>query len=171
MIKNFWAWYERHLVFNISLALFLFLLQIIHLYWLGGHVIAHRLTGESYFELSGLWYYLIIVVDYTEIPALITTSLIYINELRKGYKLSSVIYLLLLLSQFLHLFWITDEFVVDSFTQVTHQTLLPAWLAWIAILIDYLEVPVMIDTARRLVVAVNQRQLSAVAEALKEKNG
>ncbi len=169
MMQKFWDWYERHLVLNISIALFLFLLQIVHLYWLGSDVIAQKLSGHSYFHLTGWWYYLILFVDYTEIPALITTALIYVNELRKQFSYKNVLYLLLLASQILHIYWITDEFIVETFINSTHQTLLPAWLAWVAILIDYLEVPVIIDTARRLVLALQQRKLSSVAQALKEE--
>ena len=110
-------------------------------------------------------------MDYTEIPALITTGLIYVNELRKGYRLSSLIYLLLLATQILHIFCITDEFIMDSFVQVARQTVLPVWLAWVAILIDYLEVPVMIDTSRRLMAALKRRQLTAMAQALQENHG
>ena len=36
---------------------------------------------------------------------------------------------------------------------------LPAWLAWVAILIDYLELPVIFDTLKRLATAVRQRRL------------
>ncbi len=168
MVQRFWNWYEKHLILNISVALFLFLLQIIHLYWLGGHVISERLTGQSHVNFTGIWYYLILIVDYTEIPALISTALIYINELRKGYTFKNVFYLLLLLSQVLHIFWITDEYVVEVFTANVTVSHFSGITAWIAILIDYLEVPVIIDTVRRLYIALKQKQLTAVQQALKE---
>jgi len=49
----------------------------------------------------------------------------------------------------LHLFWITDEFVIEQFARMGERaTLLPLWLAWLAIAIDYLELPVIYDTIR-----------------------
>ena len=72
---RFWRWYERTYVLNISIALGLFLLQIIHLIWLFGQVVWAKLFGVPLFELSGVWHWLIIAVDYTEIPALVSVAL------------------------------------------------------------------------------------------------
>ena len=60
-------------------------------------------------------------------------------------------------SQWLHIFWITDEFVVES--NESQATVLPAWLAYAAILIDYLELPVIADTVRKTVVALRGARL------------
>lgn len=144
-LKRFWAWYERHYTLTVGLTAGLFLLQIVHLYWLGMHVVALRLLGESYFTLTPWWQFLIIIVDYTEIPALISTSILYIYELQKRFSWKAILFLIMLNSQWLHLFWITDEFVLDQFSG-RPDTILPVWLAWVAIMIDYLEVPVIIDT-------------------------
>lgn len=147
----FWAWYERNYTLNLVFSLGLFLLQLVHLFWLATNVIATRLIGVPFFEFTGIWQYLIIAVDYTEIPALISVSLIYINELRKRFNWKSVMYLVFLNTQWLHLFWITDELVLHTFLGQAHGgTVLPAWLAWLAIMIDYLEVPVIIDTFRKV---------------------
>jgi hypothetical protein len=148
MLEKFWAWYERTYVLNLTIAFGLFLLQMVHLVWLTGDVVWARLFGEEIFHLHGGPELLIALVDYTEIPAIISVSLVYINELRKAWSASSLLYLIFLNSQWLHLFWITDEFVVDAFS-ATGTTVLPLWLAWVAILIDYLEVPVMLDTAKK----------------------
>ena len=67
---------------------------------------------------------------------------------RRGFALKPVLFLLFLNSQWLHIFWITDEFVVAS-NQNANTGSLPAWLAYVAILIDYLELPVMYDTLKR----------------------
>lgn len=135
---------------NIGFATGLFILQLVHLYWLATDVIAFRLIGESIFSPSAFWEYGIIAVDYTEIPALIAVSLVYINDVRKkGFRWSSLFFLLLLNSQWLHLFWITDEFIVSQWIEGRSGTILPGWLAWVAIMIDYLELPVMVDTVRR----------------------
>lgn len=150
MFDKFWAWYNKHLTLNISVAAGLFVLQLIHLTWLTLHVVLYRLTGTSFWDPSPFWQNIIIVVDYTEIPALFGTSLIYINEIRQnGFRIKPTWYLFALNIQFLHIFWITDEFVAQTFIPSVHGQpvlTLPAWLAWIAILIDYLELPVIFET-------------------------
>jgi hypothetical protein len=154
MWRAFWAWYERTYTVNVSVALALFLIQIVHLIWLFGEVVWAQLTGTPLFTFSGVWEAVIVLVDYTEIPALLSVSLIYINELRKGWHTKSALYLLFLNSQWLHIFWITDEFVVTSFN--AGGTVLPLWLAWLAIAIDYLEVPVMVDTLKKFFAAMRE---------------
>ncbi|MEK7627983.1 MAG: hypothetical protein AAB421_01025 [Patescibacteria group bacterium] len=169
MMKSFWDWYERTYTLNLSIALGLFLLQIVHLIWLFGAVVWTNAFGAPLFELTGIWQTIIVFVDYTEIPALLSVSLIYIHELRSGWRPKTALYLGLLLVQLLHMFWITDEFVLDVFIASGHGTVLPAWLAWVAILIDYLEVPVIFDATRRLMVALKEKKgLAGVKDALKE---
>lgn len=158
--KKFWHWYEKYYLLNIALAALLFTLQLIHLYWLTAHVVAHRLLGQSFFDTAGIWQTLIVLVDYTEIPALFTTSLVYLNELRQKSNFKSVLYLILINSQFLHLFWITDEFVVEQLAQTARETILPFWLAWLAIAIDYLELPVIFDTLKKFIVVLRQRKFN-----------
>jgi len=168
--QTFWAWYERHYVLNVSIAAGLFLLQLIHLFWLGGEVIVLRAFGESLFEFTGIWEKIIVLVDYTEIPAIFTMTLVYIDGWRRGNKWNAVLMLLLLHSQWLHIFWITDEFVITAFSEAG-KTVLPAWLAWAAILIDYLEVPVVVDTLIKLGRAVREKKgLVGVREALDEES-
>jgi hypothetical protein len=156
--SGFWAWYERNYVLNIAFASALFLLQLAHLTWLGADPIATRLTDHSLFSLHGLLQYLIWFVDYSEIPALVAVSLVYVNELRRGFSWKALLFLLFLNSQWLHIFWITDEYVAGELGGNSASTL-PAWLAWVAILIDYLELPVIFDTLKRLATAVRQRRL------------
>ncbi len=152
MIGDFWAWYERHYTLNIAVASGLFVLQVIHLVWLGGQPLWTKVFGEPLFTLHGAAQWAIVLVDYTEIPALLSVSLVYVHELRRGFAWRPIVFLALLNSQWLHLFWITDEFVVT--TNQSQDTSLPAWLAYVAILIDYLELPVMADTIRKAVVSV-----------------
>ena len=160
----FWAWYERHYVLNVGIASVLFLLQLVHLYWLAAEPISLRLVDESFFSPSGLLQYLIFFIDYTEIPALVAVSLLYVNELRQGFSWGPVLFLLLLNSQWLHIFWITDEYVANELAGDATSTSLPAWLAWIAILIDYLELPVIYDTLKRLTIAIRERRLGELAQ-------
>ena len=65
-------------------------------------------------------------------------------------------------SQWLHIFWITDEYVAAELGGSSNAAL-PGWLAWVAILIDYLELPVIFDTLKRLATAVRERRLPATA--------
>jgi hypothetical protein len=103
---------------------------------------------HSLWDVSNFWQYIIILVDYTEIPAIVSVSLVYINDLRKGYNFKTLLYLIFLNIQWLHIFWITDEFVVSSFKN-SGDTYLPVWLVWVAIFIDYLEIPVIIETIKK----------------------
>ncbi len=168
-LQTFFDWYERHYTLNISLAALLFMLQLVHLYWLSADVIAQRLVGESYFSPDGIFYYAILIIDYTEIPALLSVSLIYINELRKGWSWKAILFLLFLNSQWLHIFWITDEFVTAEFSGETTQSSLPIWLAWVAIMIDYLELPVIYDTLKKFAISVREQRVGAfLREDLRE---
>lgn len=150
--NRFWQWYERHYAVHVGIGAGLFILQLVHLFWLATNVVLPRLFGgDTYWQVTPFWQDVIIFVDYTEIPALFSASLLYIHSLTKRFNSKDLLYLLLVNSQWLHLFWITDEFVVEQFTGAAHSTLLPVWLAWIAIIIDYLELPVIYDTIKRFI--------------------
>lgn len=64
-----------------------------------------------------MWEILIVLADYLEIPALISTSLVYLREFRQKFNYKDIWFLLAINAQWLHIFWITDEFVVDQFTE------------------------------------------------------
>lgn len=166
LASAFWRWYERHYVLNLGAATGLFLLQVIHLYWLSADVVAVRLVGQSFFDPEGPLRWAILLIDYTEIPALVGVSLVYLNELRESFSWRSVLFLAFLNSQWLHILWITDEFVVASFSGEA-AVAIPTWLAWVAIGIDYLELPVMVDTVRKLVTSLRRgtRTVEARTEA------
>ncbi len=167
--KGFWGWYERHYSVILWGTTLLFLLQVVHLYWLGTHVVLHRLFGWDIWNPSALLQNLIILVDYTEVPALISTSALYLFELRKKFSWKAVAFLVMLNSQWLHLFWITDEFVVNQFAGRA-DTILPGWLAWVAIMIDYLEVPVIVDTFIKSGRALKKGGVQAAMEEIKERD-
>jgi hypothetical protein len=169
LFNSFWKWYNRNLALTTGIAAGLFVLQLVHLSWLGLHVIALKALGHSLWSPSPFWENIIIIVDYTEIPALVSTSLVYINELqKKGFKLKPAWYLFSLAVQLLHMFWITDTFVLQNFTGKGPGVLFPEWLAWTAILIDYLEVPVIIETFKKFFEALEKGDLEKVAGAFKE---
>lgn len=167
MSRDFWRWYERHYTLNVAIATVLFGLQFVHLTWLTGQPLADRALGDPLFDLEGPLRWLVILVDYTEISALVSVSLVYIHQLRSGARLKPILYLFLLNTQWLHIFWITDEFVVSS--GAGEATALPAWLAWIALLIDYLELPVMYDTLKRLIGSLREDGLDAFRRRPEER--
>lgn len=142
---NFWKWYESKYKIITIVTTGLFLLQIVHLYWLTTNVVFLRAFGYAFWSPSSFWQTVIALVDYTEIPAIITSSILYIHQFRKGIKWRSVFFLFLINTQWLHLFWITDEIIYAQFTGAALVSL-PVWLSWCAIMIDYLELPVMVDT-------------------------
>jgi len=147
MVKKFWSWYKENLLLNQAIVAVLFGWQILHLFWLTTHVVAEKFLGYPFFNPSESYQFLLIIADYFEIPALISGTLLYFYALKEGSVKKNLTFILLINSQWLHLFWITDEFVIDSFGH-RESTILPFWLAWVAIFIDYLELPVIYDTMR-----------------------
>lgn len=120
-------WLER-------LAAVLFFTQIVHLVWMSTYAIPLQWGSPPLWEPPEAP---LALADYLEIPAIVSTSILYIRT--RNWKM-----LLLVNVQLFHIFWITDEFVLNR------GTLNPV-LAWIAIVIDYLELPVIVDTVRRAV--------------------
>ena len=155
LLRQLSNWYEKHYTINVGIAAFLFVWQVVHLYWLTTDVVFLKLFGTSFFDAKGLWEYILIVVDYTEIPALISTSIIYIHGLTKKFVWKNIWFLIFINSQWLHLFWITDEFVIKQFS--SEVATLPLWLAWFAIFIDYLELPVIYDTLKKFFVSLRKK--------------
>ena len=148
-LQKFWDWYERQYHLNTTLVAIIFSWQLVHLYWLTTTVVIPRLTGIRFFNPSPLFEFLLIIVDYTEIPALLSATVLYLHALQKKFSYKPLLFILLVNSQWLHLFWITDEFVLEQFTATSVG--LPLWLAWVAIMIDYLELPVIADTIYKAV--------------------
>lgn len=150
-VLSFW---EKYQSLNLKIAFFLMSLQVLHLYWLTADVVLKMIAGDSYFGLPSTLLPLFVLVDYIEIPALISGITFYSFSLMRKTKTNrdlavNTIFLSLLATQIIHIFWITDEVVYESFFGGDLLTF-PIYLAWVAILIDYLEIPVMIDLFRRL---------------------
>ncbi|MBX4200815.1 hypothetical protein KW786_01670 [Candidatus Parcubacteria bacterium] len=153
LFRKIREFYDKNYTLFTGITAGVFLLQIVHLFWLTTHVVSFRLFGMSFFDPNAFWQFVIVVVDYLEIPAIISTSIIYIFSLGRKFNKKDLFLLLLLNTQWLHIFWISDEFVVDMFTGTASSTILPFWLAWVAIGIDYLELPVMYDTTKKFLVS------------------
>jgi hypothetical protein len=142
-ILDFWTKYES---LNLKITFILISLQILHLYWLTADVVLQRIAGESYLGLPRILLPLFIIVDYVEIPALVSGITFYLFSIfkRRSHSRKNVVFLLLLAIQVIHIFWITDEVVYESLLD-NDLVIFPVYAAWTAILIDYLEIPVMVD--------------------------
>jgi len=151
MFQRFWEWYQRHYLLNLSIATFLFLFQLFHLYWLFTDVVLIKITGQSYFAFPNIWGMISTFLDYSEIPAIISTSVLYIHLLRQKWAAKNFLYLLFINIQWIHILWITDEIIVERFATHIEFFHWPLVAAWLAIAIDYFELPVIYDTAKRLV--------------------
>jgi hypothetical protein len=151
-IINFYLRYQN---INLKISFILISLQILHLYWLTTDVVIYRLTGIDYFiELSD-FILLFIIIDYIEIPALVSGIIYYFFALiydkkEKEKRIKNTVLLILLAIQSIHIFWITDEIVYSTFVG-SDLIYMPEYFAWIAILIDYLELPVIYDLLKRIV--------------------
>jgi hypothetical protein len=151
-IINFYLRYQN---INLKISFILISLQLLHLYWLTTDVVIYRLTGIDYFiELSD-FILLFIIIDYIEIPALVSGIIYYFFALiydkrEKEKRIKNTVLLILLAIQSIHIFWITDEVVYSTFVG-SDLIYMPEYFAWIAILIDYLELPVIYDLLKRII--------------------
>jgi hypothetical protein len=131
-ISNF---YERYECIGLRITFVLIYLQVIHLFWLTTFVI----LDAPQFTL-GIPPIVFAAIDYLEIPALISGMVFYILSLHTHRNKKDILFVALLGVQFFHILWITDAFVYMSF-KFNAMT----WLAWIAVFVDFLEVPIIID--------------------------
>jgi hypothetical protein len=159
-LVGFWHRYEN---VNLKIAFVLISLQLIHLYWLTADVVIQRIIGESILGVpqgSPLFIFFIII-DYIEIPALVAGLTYYALSIYKHEKGSAknVLLLAMLAIQVFHIFWITDEIVYDTFFGSSSSAVeIPYYAAWVAILIDYLELPVIADLFYKTIVKGERRQ-------------
>ena len=158
-LVGFWHTYEN---LSLKIAFVLISLQLIHLYWLTADVVIQRITGESMIGVphgSPLFIFFIII-DYIEIPALVAGLTYYALSIYKHEKgsVKNALLLSMLAIQVFHIFWITDEVVYDSFFGSASSAVeIPYYAAWVAILIDYLELPVIADLFYRTIVKGERR--------------
>jgi hypothetical protein len=154
----FWHRYES---LNLKVAFVLISLQLVHLYWLTADVVIKRIAGDSSPGLSqsGPLFLFFIVIDYIEIPALVAGLTYYALSIYKHEKGSAknALLLAMLAVQVFHIFWITDEVVYEAFFGSASAVEIPYYAAWMAILIDYLELPVIADLFYRTIVKSKRR--------------
>ena len=158
-LVGFWHRYEN---LNLKIAFVLISLQLIHLYWLTADVVIQRITGESVLgvQQGSPLFIFFIIIDYVEIPALIAGLTYYTLSIYKHEKRATknVLLLSMLAIQVFHIFWITDDVVYDSFFGSASDSVeIPYYAAWVAILIDYLELPVIFDLFYRTIVKGERR--------------
>ena len=158
-LVGFW---QRYAHLNLKIVFVLISLQLIHLYWLTADVVIQRITGESILGVphgSPLFIFFIII-DYIEIPALVAGLTYYALRIynHESSSAKNAILLSMLAIQVFHIFWITDDVVYDSFFGSPSGSVeIPYYAAWIAILIDYLELPVIADLFYRTIVKGERR--------------
>jgi hypothetical protein len=145
-LVRFWHKYEN---LNLKIAFVLISLQLIHLYWLTADVVVKRITGNSAFGLtqSHPLFMFFIVIDYIEIPGLVAGMTYYALSIyrQETGAIKNTLLLAMLVVQVFHIFWITDEVVYSTFFESSSAVEIPYYAAWVAILIDYLELPVIGD--------------------------
>ena len=158
-LVGFWRRYEG---LNLRVAFILISLQLVHLYWLTADVVVKRITGDSAMGLTldGPVLVFFIVIDYIEIPALVAGLTYYALSVYKREKtIKNALLLAMLAVQVFHIFWITDEVVYDTFFGTSSALAIPYYAAWIAILIDYLELPVIADLFYKTIVKGERRSV------------
>lgn len=156
-LVGFWRRYES---LNLKIALILISLQLVHLYWLTADIVIKRITGDSAMGLTvgGPLLVFFIVIDYIEVPALVAGLTYYgLSIYRREKRAKNALLFTMLVVQVFHIFWITDEVVYDTFFGASSAVEIPYYAAWIAILIDYLELPVIADLFYRTIVKGERR--------------
>lgn len=154
---GFWHRYES---LNLKIAFVLISLQLLHLYWLTADVVIKRITGDSALGLTldGPLLVFFIIIDYVEIPALVAGLTYYaLSVYKRENSAKNALLLVMLAVQVFHIFWITDEVVYDTFFGTSSAVEIPYYAAWIAILIDYLELPVIADLFYKTIVKGKRR--------------
>ena len=147
-IIEFWDRYEN---LNLRIAFILMSLQLVHIYWLTTDIVINRVSGHEILHgissASGsqdqIFLLFMVAIDYIEVPAIVAGSTYYLLSILKYRKRKTVaakntLFLAMLAAQMLHIFWLTDE-IVHNMVEFSY------YAAWIAIVIDYLELPVIAD--------------------------
>lgn len=160
-IQKLVAFWHRYENLNLKIAFVLISLQLIHLYWLTADVVIKRIAGDSSPGLSqsGALFIFFIIIDYVEIPALVAGLAYYALSIYKKseHSVKNALLLAMLAVQVFHIFWITDEVVYETFFGSSSAIEIPYYAAWAAILIDYLELPVIVDLFYRAIIRGGKR--------------
>ena len=155
MVQKLVAFWHRYENLNLKIAFVLISLQLIHLYWLTADVVIKRIAGDSSPGLSqtGALFVFFIIIDYVEIPALVAGITYYALSIYKKdeHSIKNALLLAMLAVQVFHIFWITDEVVYETFFGSSSAVEIPNYAAWVAILVYYIELPVIADLFYRAI--------------------
>ncbi|MBI4894678.1 MAG: hypothetical protein HY833_03005 [Candidatus Aenigmarchaeota archaeon] len=151
VLKRILKFCERYEKAGTKVAFFLIALQLVHLVWLTTDIVLVKLLPGQMPLFPRALEPVQAVIDYLEIPGLFAAVTIYVMGMVRTGRISPKNALLtaLLLVQFVHLFWITDEVVYEVLLE-SDLVEIPAPVAWVAIMIDYLELPVIFDLFKRV---------------------
>ena len=140
MLEPIIKFYTKWENLGLKVTFVLVSLQVVHLFWLTTFVVFNDPSLTLYIPPV-----LFVVIDYIEIPALVSGIVYYSLSFASGRSKKDILFISLLLVQGVHILWITDAFIYMSFkfNQMT-------WLAWIAVFIDYLELAVVWDLWKRI---------------------
>jgi hypothetical protein len=151
LVQKFIDFYHHYETLSLKITFILMSLQLLHLYWLTTDVVLQKIFGQSFFVVPKNLLPLFVVIDYIEIPALVSGIIFYLYNIRSDeHSKKSYLFLGMLGVQVIHIFWITDDVVYSSFFKSSFVQI-PSLLAWIAILIDYLELPVIGDLFYKII--------------------
>jgi hypothetical protein len=149
VLKNILRFCEKYNHITTRIAFFLISLQIVHLTWLTTDIVLVKLfEGQEPLFPKSLEP-VQAIIDYMEIPGIFAGAVIYLTAMtRRRESVKNALFLSLLLIQIIHIFWITDEVVYEVLLN-SDLIDLPETVAWIAIMIDYMELPVIFDLFKR----------------------
>jgi hypothetical protein len=113
-IVNFWHRYEN---LNLKISFILISLQLLHLYWLTTDIVLQRIYGHSFFLFPKNLLPMFIIIDYIEVPALLSGITFYFLSIYNHEKESrkNSLFLAMLAVQVFHIYWITDDVVAKTF--------------------------------------------------------
>lgn len=141
MLDSIISFHQKWEDLGLKITFVLVSLQVIHLFWLTTYVVFNDPSLTMYVPPI-----VFVVIDYIEIPALISGVALYTTFIiRDRGGIRNVLLLGTLVVQAVHIFWITDAFILMSF-KFNEMT----WLAWTAVFIDYLELVVVWDLWKRI---------------------
>jgi len=148
VLRKILAFCYRYEHVTTRIAFFLIALQLGHLIWLTTDVVLVRLVDGQVPLFPVILNPVQALIDYLEIPGLFAGITVYLTAARGKNSLRNSIFTFLLVIQIVHLFWITDEVVYET---LLHSNLIdfPEAAAWAAIMIDYMELPVIFDLFRK----------------------
>jgi hypothetical protein len=95
LLQKFIDFYHRYETLGLKITFILISLQLLHLYWLTTDVVLQKIFEQSFFLVPKNLLPLFVVIDYIEIPALVSGIIFYIYSIRSGEEGSKRSYLFL----------------------------------------------------------------------------